>query len=752
MRRSAIAFALGAFFALCLPAMPSIWHLLTISAVLVALGLRWRSLFVLAFVLGSLWVLLAASQRLADRLHPALEGQDLRVTGTVVFVANPAPDFTRFTLAPDTPGLPRRLRLSWYGASQEIVPGAVWRLTVRIWRPHAMQNPGASDYEAQLFRAGIGAVGYVRGKDGVRLSDQSGWRGALWRFRGAVDDRVEAALAGHAAAPVVRALITGFRDDIPKRLWETMRATGTIHLMAISGLHVGVVAALGFLVARRLAGFRRSRRPFNALIAGTACGWLLAAAYAALAGFSLPTLRALIMLGVVGLAFGSRREPALLGGLCVALCIVLFHDPLAMLGSGFWLSFGAVAAILWGLVVARRRRGRLRGFMYAQVALTLVLAPVLIQWQGELPVSSVLANLLAVPVFSFFVVPGALAGAAISYVAPVTGGWILHRVADGLQWVISVLQTLAVAPLAVATPGPVVTLVMLVGALLVTGPAALPRRGLGALMLGLPLFGLAARLPDGGFEVTALDVGQGLSVIVRTRRHALVFDTGPSFRSGADTAAMVVLPVLRGFGVRQPDLLILSHGDRDHVGGAATLVRRFPNIRVLGSQLLPGLGAMQRCVRGQRWVWDGVVFEVLHPPLAMRFERDNDSSCVVRIGAAPGTVLLTGDIERAAERILLDYAPELAVDVVIAPHHGSRTSSSPALVAATQPSWVVFAAASGNRWGFPAPGVVARWHRAGAISLWTGRDGAIGFRFVSGRPAAPRQHRQRARRIWHERR
>ncbi len=751
MRRFAIAFALGAFVALQLPAVPPILQLCTVSALLVAIGLRWRSPGLLAFVLGGLWVLVAATGRLSDRLSPVLQGQDIWLTGIVVFVDRSAADFARFTFSPDDDALPRRLRLSWYDKPRELEPGTRWRLQVRVWRPRAMQNPGGADYAAHLFRAGIGAVGYVRDDDGNRLLGRSAWRGSLWRIRRSVDNRVMAALGAHSAAPVVRALISGFRDDIPDSLWQTMRATGTVHLMAISGLHIGIVAALGYLVVARLAGFCPAQFNCNALISGTVAGWLLAAVYAALAGFSLPTVRALTMLGVVGFALTRRREPAMAGGLCLAMCLVLFFDPLAMLGSGFWLSFGAVAAILWGLIVAQRRLGRLRGFMHAQIALTLILAPVLLRWQGEFPLATVIANLLAVPVFSLFVVPGALAGAAASYVAPAAGAWTLQRVADGLQWTIVLLQKLAVAPLTVAPPGPTLTLVMLVGGLLLSGPMVLPGRWLGILMLGLPFFGIDQRLPPGGVAVTALDVGQGLSVVVKTRRHALIFDTGPSFRSGTDTAAMVVLPALPSLGVVRPDLLILSHADRDHVGGAATILERFPDIRIIGAQLLPGFSTMQKCARGQRWVWDGVAFEVVHPPLSMSFERDNDASCVMRIESPFGTVLLTGDIERKAERVLLDFASDLESDMVIAPHHGSRTSSSPALIAATRPSWVVFAAAMNNRWGFPAPEVVARWDRAGATALWTGRDGAIGFHFAPGRTSRPRKHRELERRIWHER-
>ncbi len=750
MRRFAACFAAGSFAALRLPAVPEIAVLLSVTAGLVAVGLWWRSLSILSFVLGCLWVLLAANERLADRLSPSLQSRDLWITGEVLFAERRGPDDMRITLASDSMRLPRRLQLNWYRTRADLEPGQIWRLKTRLWRPRGMRNPGAVDYEAQLFRQGIGAVGYVRDDTGNRMLGSTSWRSLWWRIRRGVDQGIASALRDHPAAPVIRGIVTGFREAIPQHVWQTMRATGTVHLMAISGLHIGIAAMVGYLLGLAIAASLSGVWSVNTRVAGAWSGWILASAYAALAGFGLPTVRALVMLGVVGLALLVRREVAVFNGLCIAMVIVLLHDPLAMLGSGFWLSFGAVGAILWGLVAAERRRGRIRSFLHAQCALSLILTPILAQWYGEVPLTSIPANIVAVPLFSIFVVPAALAGTAALIMVPPAGAWLLHLVADILQWFLELLELMALAPLTVAAPGIPATVVMIAGALLLTGPAAIPGRWIGIVMLGLPFFVVSSRLSPGEFELTVLDVGQGLSVIVTTRRHALVYDTGPSFRSGADTGAIAVLPALRGLGVRHPDLLMLSHGDIDHVGGAQTIVTRFPRMRITGAQPMAGLGSMKPCARGQRWTWDDVAFEVLHPPPSTRFERDNDVSCVLRIESVFGAALLTGDIERFAERVLLGQGDDLRSDVVVAPHHGSTTSSSDALVAATQPAWVVFPAAVYNRWGFPAAEVVARWHRVGAERLQTGRDGAVTFRFVDGRVLTPRKERQRVRRIWHE--
>ncbi len=750
MRRFAACFAAGSFAAIRLPAVPDIAILLFVTAGLVAVGLWWRSLSILSFVLGVLWVLLAANERLADRLSPSLQSRDLWITGVVLFAERRGPDDLRITLAPDSTRLPRRVQLNWYRTRVDPEPGQTWRLKTRLWRPRGMRNPGAADYEARLFRHGIGAVGYVRDDTGNRMLGSTSRHGSWWRVRRGIDQRIAIALRDHPAAPVIRGVVTGFREAIPQQLWQTMRATGTVHLMAISGLHIGIAAMVGYLLGSAAAASLSGLWSVNIRVAGGWSGLFLASAYAAIAGFGLPTVRALVMLGVVGLALLVRREVAAFNGLCIAMVIVLLYDPLAMLGSGFWLSFGAVGAILWGLVAAERRRGKIRSFLHAQFALSLILTPILAQWYGEVPLTSIAANILAVPLFSVFVVPAALAGTAALFVAPPAGTWLLQLVADILQWCLGLLEHMALAPLTVAAPGIPATIVMIAGALLLTGPVAIPGRWVGIVMLGLPFFGVTSRLSPGEFELTVLDVGQGLSVIVKTRRHALVYDTGPSFRSGADTGAIAVLPVLRSLGVRDPDLLMLSHGDLDHVGGAHTIAARFPRMRITGAQPMEGLGAVEPCVRGQRWIWDDVAFDVLHPPPSTRFERDNDVSCVLRIESVFGAALLTGDIERFAEGVLLGQGDDLRSDVVVAPHHGSKTSSSDAMVAATRPAWVVFPAAFHNRWGFPAAEVVARWHRAGAARLQTGRDGAVTFRFVSGRILAPQKERKRLRRIWHE--
>jgi competence protein ComEC len=256
-------------------------------------------------------------------------------------------------------------------------------------------------------------------------------------------------------------------------------------------------------------------------------------------------------------------------------------------------------------------------------------------------------------------------------------------------------------------------------------------------------------------RLTVLDVGQGLATVVETRSHVMVFDAGPSYRSGADAGQLVVVPYLQSRGIHRVDALVASHDDDDHKGGASSVVAALdveqtivgPSVRSLG----PGAeraGAWVRCRAGRRWVWDGVSFEWLHPG-AGPYERDNDSSCVLRVSSGEHRFLLTGDIEVAAEAEVLTTARLGPVEIVVAPHHGSRTSSSPAFVAATRPRWVVFSVGHRNRWGFPAPAVVARWERVGAHTLRTSASGAICFVAQPGKPLSdPGQWRIDRRRLW----
>jgi competence protein ComEC len=525
--------------------------------------------------------------------------------------------------------------------------------------------------------------------------------------------------------------------------------------MAISGLHIGLVAGLGLGVLawlwRRLPG-PCARVP--ALVAGAVFGLAAAGLYAALAGFGLPTQRALIMLAVAALALVARRDARPSGALALALVLVLSWHPPSVLSAGFWLSFGAVLVIF---AVLRIGHGWpvWRQALAVQFALGIALWPVLGVF--GLPASTVapLVNLLLVPLFGALIVPGSLAVVLLTPLHGDLAAWLGGHLGGLLDLVQVALAHAAGWPwptLAQPAPAPAVLLALAAGLGLLLAPPGIPLRG---LALPLLLVGLLPREPaitHGAFDLHLLDVGQGLASVILTRNRTLVFDSGPEYPGGFNAAEAVVEPFLRRLGRDRIDRLVLSHGDSDHAGGVDHLRRTLAIGQLLTGEVERIGGDAGPCIAGTAWDWDGVRFEILHPPQAHRLEG-NDASCVLRVANAAGSVLLTGDIGRRVERELVAREPgRLRSDVVLAPHHGSRSSSSETFVAATAPRYVLYAAGWANRFGFPADEVAMRWHAAGARAVNTASAGTVSLSFDPRRPdAVPRLHRTERGRFWSHR-
>ena len=761
-----------------------------------------------AFAIGAGWAAWRAELRLQDELAGTLEGVDILVRGRIADLPLARGEGWRFAFqlerdAGSGPGgVPSRIQLSWYperDASASLPaprPGERWSFRVRLQRPHGFANPGGFDYEAWLLERGIRATGYVRG--GAELLDAA--PGSLMqrvhRLRGELRDAIHAALPEGRHAGLLVALAVGDRGGIPPEEWEVFRRTGVGHLVSISGLHVALVGllcggALGALWRRVPAlALRWPVQKVHAVAALVGAG-----AYALLAGLEIPVQRAWVMLlvGVFALLFARTVAPSRV--LALALLVVLAVDPWAVLSPGFWLSFGAVAVILATLGGRLRAARGWRAALRIQLAVSLALMPLLIAQFQSFPLVSPLANLVAVPLVSFVITP------LVLLALPWPHGALLAPADVVAQWMMTALGWLADLPLAfleqAAPPGWLVA-----GGLVAVALLLLPRATPGRLAAPLVLAGLLAwqpaRPPAGGFVAQVLDVGQGLAVHVQTASHDLLFDAGPRYGSAADAGARVIIPYLRAAGVRRIDRLVLSHADADHVGGAGSLLAGLEVGAVLGAPgplASPLVAArsdvssrVQRtalagaCVSGQSWVWDGVRFEVLNPlprnvpalpvrrgepaPMAMRergggggsrrgIEHDNDASCVLRVRAAGGSLLLTGDIGTRVEAALLAEHGEagLHAEVVVSAHHGSRSSSSSAFVDALLPEHVVHAAGHRNAFGHPHPDVWARWSAAGARNWRTDVQGAI--RIVAGADAdagvevsAVRQQRQR---YWHGR-
>ncbi len=750
----------------------------TLSSPLRMVGRR----LIFGFALGFIWAAGFAHLRLADQLPLAHEGRDIEVIGVVATLPQELERGLRFEFDVESASLavPSHISLAWYrGRDDEeaspVVPvraGERWRFTVRLKRPHGNANPHGFDYEAWLFERNIRATGYVRPHTGELITER------VWRFgyaaemlREALRDRFHAALPEAPYAGILIALAIGDQRAIDPALWLSFAKTGVTHLMSISGLHITMLAGLAYALTSWL--WRRSSRLPLRLPAQKAAaigGFVAAFAYALLAGFAVPAQRTLYMLGVVALARLWGRELAASRVLAVALLVVLLLDPLAVLAAGFWLSFGAVGLLFY---IGNNRLGAAHWLVEwgrAQWAVTLGMLPALLALFQQFSLVSPLANAVAIPVVSFVVTPLALAG-LLPLLDPLLS--LAHGVMALLMIVIDWLAVLPLAMWQQAAPPGWSVLLALAGGVWLLLPRGFPSRWLGLLAF-LPLLTIAPPRPASGeAQVTVLDVGQGLAVHVQTAGHNLLFDAGPAFSADADSGNRIIVPYLRAMGVRRLDTFVVSHADKDHEGGAASVLAALPVSTLLTSlpfeHPLSAQPVPQRpCLAGERWEWDGVRFEMLHPPQDLRAKKTNDVSCVLRIEAGGRAMLLTSDIEAPQESALMKQLRNKAVEqdtlssplrmaarriealraeVMTVPHHGSRTSSTPEFIAAIGAKEVIFPVGYRNRFGHPKEDVVARYVISGARLHRSDDDGAVSVH-LSAAGAMIVHQREQAQRYW----
>ena len=723
--------------------------------------------------LGFCYAAAVAQWRLSDRLDPVWEGRDVVLTGVVASLPQPLEHGVRFefdveSAQPWEAVVPRRVSLLWangltpeeYQVVMPLRAGERWRFSVALRVPHGLANPHGFDFEAWMLERGLRATGFVRSR-GVneRLSEfVSSPEYFIEHLRESIRMHFWDVLEGSPYAGVLIALAIGDQRSITPEDWKVFSQTGVSHLMSISGLHVtmvsGLFAWLAFNLWRRIPALCL-RLP--AQKAAAAAAILGALAYCLISGFAVPAQRTLYMVGTVGVALWFDRAGSGSRVLAWALLIVLLLDPWAVLAPGFWLSFAAVAVIFYVGASRTEQRGWLEQWGVVQWAVTLGLAPLTLVIFQQVSLVSPLANAMAIPLVSLVVTPLALLGAVFPLEWPLLlADWLMEGLMPFLAWLSGWQGAVWTqhAPIAWTIP------LAMLGACWLLAPRGVPGRTVGATLL-LPMFAVAPPPPaEGELWLRFIDVGQGMAVEARTRRHVLLYDTGPAWGEGSDGGERVILPYLRAEGITALDTMVVSHDDSDHSGGAASILRGMPVANV--STSLAADHALNRrdlapqayrtlCVAGLAWQWDGVRFEFLHPTrtvLDNPFLSPNNRSCVLRIATPSGAALLAGDIERAAEEDLLALqAAQLHSEVLLVPHHGSGTSSTPAFVEAVAPDHAVFQVGYRNRFGHPRADVLRRYVERGSHILRSDVDGAIRIRFTEAGIRIEKQ-RERERRYW----
>ena len=735
-------FVLAILLVTRLPELPPVAPLF-MGLPLALFGLSWkRTLPFSAFFLGLLFVLHKASSGLKAALPEQLQGKDLQVIGRVSNLPGQNDGIVRFRFRIEAiagcescwTGL---ASISWYNAPVRVRPGDRFQLNVRLSKPGASLNPGLFDYEGWLFAEGIAATGYVKTSRGFKLLESDDLAVPHHAMRYRIRDAMQGYLKDSPVKGLLIALSIGETRQISRTAWNALTRTGTNHLLIISGLHVGLVAGMIF----RLLGFTS--------LSVRWVGWitmLLTAFYAGLAGFGLPVQRALIMTSVVLFAVCIKRKISTLDMFTLSLLGVVLLQPFAVMSIGFWLSFGAVFALLYAFTGRLRddQRSPALGVLFAMIRtqwiVTIAMFPLLLHLLFQVSLVSFLVNLVAIPWISFLVIPWLLlfvAAMPLSTVISATSlsvaEFFLSILWQGIEWMADKDWMFH------ASHGLLPFLIAMLGILVIFSPRGLVPRWLG-WMCFLPLFSLTAALEKGEMRLTFIDVGQGLSVLLQTRYSALLYDAGPKFGDRFDSGEQIITPLLRKFGVDRLHTLVISHGDNDHAGGMQSILRNLSVARVVSSIS----GSQQDCESDIRWSMDGIRFEIF----ALQGGSGNNSSCLLLAYTSGYGVLITGDIEKIAEdRLRERELPE--IHVITVPHHGSRTSSSPGFINHLLPQLAIVSAGFRNRFHHPNAAVLRRYQKRhvkvlntaeeGAITVWLGENGIVRIE----------RSRSVARRFWH---
>jgi competence protein ComEC len=833
----AFAFLLGVVFAQQLSVLPGISSLFFLPACLLVLCLLFYyflfpryfskyngqlnksyftliSIFITLIIIGIYYAVYFSKQQLDYRLDESLVGRNIIISGKVASVPVVGEDSQRFEfdvdsfhiLQPMAAGLPSpstktpgKLRLSWY-YGKAVNAGETWQLEVRLKPPHGFMNPGGFDYEGWLFQQGIHATGYIRQSEfNRRLQTASVF--SIDRIRQFLSRQLDDLVlyrqaSGYATAAagiaLVKALAIGDKSSLSVQQWRILSNTGTSHLMAISGLHIGLAALFGYFLIRRIVPvFIMKRIPAQHVALAT--GLILALSYALIAGLSIPTQRAIIMLTVLSIMTLLRRNSRPVDALGLAMIVVLLFDPVAVLSAGFWFSFSAVAVIYINVVsgsktdfsVLNKLKNILKQWLRLQLMISLFLLPLSLFMFQQGSLISPLANLLLIPYVSFLVVPVVLLAIICSFLFQDLAAVLFNLAATLLDFIWPLLSYLSAQPYAFWVKGDVdvIELILASTAMLLFyfskdisrfaeirfNKSKSPTntifgywsfRFFGCLLF-IPIVTTDnSLLSEGEYQLTLLDVGQGSAAVIRTENHALVFDSGARFSEKMDAGSSVLIPYLRSQGIAKLDRIIISHGDMDHIGGAQTLMDSFPEADLLGQDIdslvlqKTGTDKKQYCYAGMQWQWDGVEFTILSPEeitvSPAKTEKRNNHSCVLHVSSASGSVLLTGDIEKLVEyQLLRRYPDQLAADILMVPHHGSNTSSSQAFISVVNPKISLISVGYENRYKLPSRLVTARYEAINSELIRTDKSGAVTIKVLAEEGISVARYRETARKYWH---
>jgi len=697
---------------------------------------RYRILII--FFTACLWTGLAVQQSLDTRLSADFDNKIVRLSGVIADIPEQRSESVRFFLKPDfiegySKPLPKKIRLSWYRTRQVLKAGERWQLLVKLRVPSGFQNPGGFDYERWLFVNRVGATGYVRSSPDNQLTGVSELS-LINRWRSRIQQGIDQQCFACDRKGLIKALAIGYRADIDPLDRKLLQDSGTAHLLAISGLHIGIISALFFYLGRWLwrLYFHRTGIGRNQFCATLAVGAGLL--YAALAGFSLPTVRALIMLAVIFFAFSFRARINLSNSIAIAVIVILIFDPLSVGSSSFWLSISALLLIAFAQYRFNGQTQRWKQAVALQLLFSVLFIPISMILFDQINPASFFANIIAIPLVSLLIVPIGMLGslfASFDWIVAewlfIASNWLLGLLLDYL----GLLLGSGLSAIKIANTPFFMLCLSTTGLIILFMPAGFPAKKPALLIVLLPLFWQESGLEHGAYRLTVLDVGMGTSAVIQTSQHSLVYDFGPGNARGYSSAQWVLRPYLRHQGIGDPDLLIISHVDQDHSGGFYSYMAGYDPAKLVSGtpievrQKFTLENPVRSCHEYRKWQWDGVKFEFLSLPIEMSSKSINNQSCVLRIDGHDAA-LLTGDIEARQELRLLRAKPErLSARVLLVPHHGSRTSSTPAFLQAVKPAIAIFTVGKNNRWGFPKAEVLEEYHRLNSQILRTDQQGAI---------------------------